>query len=218
MVAAAVRLIDKAHIRVGNKRYAETNGSHGATTLTTEHVELADVSISLGYPGKSGRQIEVQLSDEKLAAVLRECEEIDGQYLFSYLGESDALQTVTSSDINDYLQKICGEYLTAKDFRTWWGSVLALRHLQVEHEENPERSPARAINAAVSKTADEMSHTKAVCRSSYVHPGLIAALENGTLLKLLKNAEKRDLATAELVGDERMFLAILPKLDVHLAR
>lgn len=216
VMAAVVRLIDKAHLRVGNGRYAEANGSHGATTLTADHVALDDIRISLGYPGKSGRQIEASITDAKVADVIRECEEIDGQYLFSYVDANGEQHAVTSSDINIYLQDISGQNLTAKDFRTWWGSVIALRHLHAELEAASEQVPARSVAAAVSKTADEMSHTKAVCRSSYIHPGLITAFEAGKLQSLLKSVARRSsTARAELVADEKRFVAILPKLETR---
>lgn len=213
VIAALIRLIDKAHLRVGNSRYAEENGSHGATTLTTKHVDVEDFTISLDYPGKSGQQIASSIADAKLTEVIRQCEEIEGQYLFSYRDEHGRENSVTSSDVNSYLSEVSGERLTAKDFRTWWASVLALRHLRSQLEEYPARSAKSQVGHALSKTAEALGHTKAVCRSSYVHPGLINACENETLGALLSKYEAQSHADRpELTRDENCFLAILPAL------
>src|SRR5690606_5990626 len=132
---AVVRLIDKAHLRVGNPVYVDDNGSHGATTLTPEQVEIDDIRISLDFPGKSGKQTEVFLSDEKVAAVIQQCEEINGQFLFCYPENEGSYRSVTSSDVNEYLRSATEEEISAKDFRTWWASVLALKYLRSGLEE-----------------------------------------------------------------------------------
>lgn len=214
VVAAVIRLIDKVHLRVGSPAYAVDNGSHGATTLTAKQVEVDRFSISLDFPGKSGRQTEVSLTDKKVAAVIRKCEEIDGQFLFCYRDDTDNYHAVGSSDVNDYLQEVAEEALTAKDFRTWSGSVIALKHLKVAIDQSSEESPKRIITKAIKKTAEEMGHTVAVCRQSYVHPGLLAAVETGTLGSLLEKYERSKRAIPdELTRDEDQFLAILPAIS-----
>lgn len=214
VVAAVVRLIDRAHLRVGNSVYADDNGSHGATTLTPEQVEIDDISISLDFPGKSGKQTEVLLSDEKVAAVIEQCEEINGQFLFCYREDDDSYRSVSSSDVNEYLRSVADEEITAKDFRTWSASVLALKHLRAGLEEADGKVTKRLVNQAVEKTAGEMAHTKAVCRQSYIHPALIAACETGKLPDLLqKYCEPDPDSPAELTRDERQFLALLPALS-----
>jgi DNA topoisomerase-1 len=213
VVAAVVRLIDKAHIRVGSPAYVEGNGSHGATTLTAEQVEIDRFSISLDFPGKSGRQTEVSITDKKVASVIQKCEEIDGQFLFCYRDHADSYRSVSSSDVNGYLQEVANEGLTAKDFRTWWGSVIALKYLRAEFEESSEASANRTITKAIRETAEEMGHTASVCRQSYIHPGLLAAVEAGTLSALLDKYDRAGRAIqAELTRDEDRFLAILPAI------
>ncbi len=214
VVAAVIRLIDKAHLRVGNPAYAEDNGSHGATTLTAEQVEVDRFSISLDFPGKSGRQTEVSITDRKVAAVIRKCEEIDGQFLFCYRDDTDSYHAVSSSDVNDYLQEVANEVLTAKDFRTWSGSVIALKHLKAGLDESSEELPNRIITQAIKKTAEEMGHTVAVCRQSYVHPGLLAAVETDALQALLEKYDRSGGAIQdELTRDEDQFLSILPAIS-----
>src|SRR5690606_9669627 len=190
------------------------NGSHGATTLTPEQVEIDDMSISLDFPGKSGKQTEVLLSDEKVAAVIQQCEEINGQFLFCYREGDDSYRSVSSSDVNEYLRSIANEEITAKDFRTWSASVLALKHLMSGLEEADGKVTKRLVNQAIEKTAEQMAHTKAVCRQSYIHPTLIAACEMGKLPDLLrKHCNPEPDSPAELTRDERQFLALLPVLN-----
>jgi DNA topoisomerase-1 len=213
VVAAIVRLIDKAHLRVGNAVYAEDNGSHGATTLTAEQVELDDITISLGFPGKSGKQTEAHLTDAKVAAVVQQCEEINGQFLFCYRDNEGTFCSVSSSDVNGYLREIAETDLSAKDFRTWSASVIALKYLKAGLEQQEGTVTKRLVTAAIRKTAEEMAHTMAVCRQSYIHPGLLAACGSSSLGKLLhewENADRED--QAELTRDESLFLAILPDL------
>ena len=213
VVAAVVRLIDKAHLRVGNPAYAEDNGSHGATTLTSEQVEIDDITISLDFPGKSGKQTEALLSDEKVAAVIQQCEEISGQFLFCYQENDGPYRSVSSSDVNEYLREAADREISAKDFRTWSASVLALKYLKAGLEEVDGKLTKRLVAQAIEKTAEEMAHTKAVCRQSYIHPGLIAACEAGNLQALLqKHCNPEPESPAELTRDERQLLALLPAL------
>jgi DNA topoisomerase I len=213
VVAAIVRLIDKAYLRVGSPAYAENNGSHGATTLRPGHVEIDDLRISLDFPGKGGKQTEVCLADAKVAAVIQQCEEISGQFLFCYRGADGDCYSVGSSDVNTYLKEVAGEAVTAKDFRTWWGSVLALRNLKAHLAEADGKPTNRALLRAIEMTAGEMGHTKAVCRQSYIHPGLLVAFEAGKLSTLLQENDREETGIpAELTRDEALLLSILPAL------
>lgn len=211
VLAAVVRLLDRVQLRVGNRAYAENNGAHGATTLSTDHVDIDKARVRLDFPGKGGRRREIDFSDRKVAEVVRQCEEIDGQFLFQYLDEDGQSHSIDSSDVNEYLREISGEDVTAKDFRTWWGSTVALSALSSIEPDDSAAACRRKIAAAVQATADALANTKAVCRSSYVHPGLIAAAESGELPKLtakLPTESKR-----EMTIEETRFLAILPHLD-----
>lgn len=214
VVAAIIRLIDKARIRVGNAKYSIENGSHGATTLTAKHVVIEDLKISLDYPGKSGQQRELSISDAKVCEVIRECEEIGGQYLFSVRDEHGQFHPIGSGDVNDYLRMVAGETLTAKDFRTWWGSVLTLHYLRSALGQEDDIPAKKLLADAIAKTAQDLGHTKAVCRQSYIHPGLINAFESGKLARLIQNASRSDTPPrAELTRAEDLFLAILPALN-----
>jgi DNA topoisomerase I len=213
VVAAVVRLIDKAHLRVGNTAYADDNNSHGATTLKPDHVEIDELSISLDFPGKGGKQVEVRLTDAKVAAVIQQCEDIEGQFLFCYRDADGGTCSVSSSDVNAYLKSVAEEDLSAKDFRTWSGSVLALRHLKAHLDATDGQVSRRSLLQAVASTARELGHTRTVCRQSYIHPGLLAAFESGRLTTLLEQTGKDDLdVPAELTRDEGLLLAILPSL------
>jgi DNA topoisomerase I len=213
VLAAVVRLLDKAHIRIGNERYAEERGSRGATTLTAEHVEVERFTISLDFPGKSGRHQEIEISDPTVAKVIRQCEEINGQYLFCYGGDDGETCRIDSTDVNDYLGEIAGESITAKDFRTWWGSVIALSELADLDDSLSKTQRKRAIVAAVGIAADALGNTKTLCRKSYIHPGLLAAAETGELAKLVAKARQSNHSHHELTNDQALLAKILPRLE-----
>jgi DNA topoisomerase I len=213
VLAAVVRLLDRAHLRVGNDRYAQQNGSRGATTLTTDHVDVERFTISLDFPGKSGQQHEIEFTDEKTAKVIRQCEEIDNQFLFCYRDVDGEARRIDSTDVNDYLRTITGEPLSSKDFRTWWGSVLALGELSSADEDLTPAKRKKAARAAVAAAADALGNTKAICRKSYIHPGLLAAAESGELPALLKKAKRTEKPSSELTVHEALFANLLPHLD-----
>ncbi len=211
VLAAVVRMMDRGHLRVGNRSCAENSGAHGTTTLKPKHVEIEKTKNFLDFPGKSGQRREVELVDPKVGKVIRQCESLDGQYLFQYIDEDGKPHTVDSTGVNDYLLEISDESITAKDFRTWWGSTIALAELSVIAKDNSPAERKRTVSAAIAATATELGNTKAVCRSSYIHPGLIAASEAGEIVKLTARLPKK--SGRELTIDETRFLAILPKLD-----
>ncbi len=214
VVAAVVRLIDRAGIRVGNRVYTEAHGSRGVTTLSSEHVEVDGVTISLSFPGKSDTQREIDLKDRKVAKVVDHCEDIGGQFLFCYRDVDGDLRPLDSTDVNEYLDEVAREPVTAKDFRTWSGSVAALALLA--DEQLPDRAPARRrrISQAVKQTAELLGNTVAVCRSSYIHPSILAAAQTGELDELLDAVRPlRDAdRIVELTKDECLFAALLPRL------
>jgi DNA topoisomerase I len=215
VLAAVVRLIDKAHMRVGNESYAKLHGSRGVTTLTAGHVEVERFRISLSFLGKSGKQHDIEFHDRKTAEVVRRCEKIDGRFLFCYEDQEGGVQPVSSSDVNQYLGAATDQSVTAKDFRTWWGSVIALAELAKTDAEA--LSPAqrrKALTAAIARTAAALGNTPAVCRSSYVHPGILAEFEAGALSQLVEEATGTGTVRlpVELTLDEQRLLRLLPKL------
>jgi DNA topoisomerase I len=215
VLAAVVRLLDRAHLRVGNQSYARLHGSRGATTLTPDHVAVDRFRILLTFPGKSGREQEIEFHDRKTAAVVRACSEIDGQFLFCYRNGDGRLQTIDSTKVNEYLRDAGGEAISAKDFRTWWGSVLALAEL-VEQDDRPLSTAQRrrAIAAAIRSTAEALGNTPAVCPNSYVHPGILTTFAAGRLTDLARKSETAadDGPLVELTNDEMRFARLLPGL------
>lgn len=210
-VAAAVRLIDKAHMRVGSEIYTDAHGSRGVTTLRDEHVAIDGMTISLDYPAKSGRRREIDINDAKVARVIDRCEEIDGQFLFCYRDDDGCFVPIDSTDVNDYLASVARRPITAKDFRTWAGTTAAFADLT--GEPLPESSGARRkrVIRAVTETARMLGNTKAVARASYIHPALLAAATSGELDDLLGAAgDAPDIR--ELTRDECRLAALLPLL------
>ncbi len=179
LVAAAVRLLDSTLIRVGNPAYAKQNGSYGVTTLRRKHVRLNGSEIDLRFIGKSGEKHALTLVDEELAAVVRDTQELPGYELFRYLDADGASQTVDSRDVNEYLAAVSGDDVTAKDFRTWGGTVVTAAALHASGlsaraaAELSEAKLKKALNEAICAAAETLGNTPAVCRQSYVHPALI---------------------------------------------
>lgn len=214
VIAAVVRLIDKAALRVGNADYTEDHGSRGATTLDESHVDLEGIRVSLDFPAKSGRQREVALSDRKLAKLIDQLDDLDGQFLFRYRDDDGEFRGVDSDDVNRYIRDAASEAITAKDFRTWSGTAIACAELSEPPLPEDESGRRRRVREAVTVAASHLGNSVAVCRSSYIHPALMAAAETGELTALM--ADARTLAGAdrrsELTIAERLLAALLPKL------
>ena len=215
VLATLVRLLDTTYIRIGNEEYARGNGSYGLTTLRTRHVGVHDAEVRLSFKGKSGVRHEVTLSDRRIAAVVRRCKALPGQELFQYADEDGGVRKVTSADVNDYLSEIAGTHVTAKDFRTWHGSVMALEFTRLACA--GERVPG-AAKAVIAQVAARLRNTVAVCRKSYIHPKVLelgALLGDDTRASLLdqrwakaaSNSRGRALSAAE-----RRLLALLGPL------
>lgn len=177
LLATLVRLLDTTLIRIGNDEYARGNGSYGLTTLRNPHAQVRGARLKLSFRGKSGVPHEVTVDDARLARVVRRCRELPGQELFQYPDESGALRRIGSADVNDYLHEAAGERFTAKDFRTWHASVLALSLTRAACQggagagEGGARFDAPAV---LREVAGRLRNTPAVCRKSYVHPALLA--------------------------------------------
>lgn len=213
VIAAVVRLLDKASIRVGNKKYVESNDSHGATTLTAEHVARHSDTIKLNFKGKSGQKVELQCRDEGLASVIEDCENASGQFLFSYLNDDGETVPVTSTDVNAYLLEISGEPITAKDFRTWRGSVISLSKLAEMQDDLSKTAKKRFIVNAVRAASSALGNTLSVCRQSYIHSAILAHAENGSLTKMVREVESQISPIRNLSKDEIRLGLLLPQLD-----
>jgi DNA topoisomerase-1 len=185
VLAAVVRLLELTCIRVGNEEYARSNGSYGLTTLRDRHVEVTGSVIAFRFRGKSGVDRKVDLHDRRLAAIVRKCQDLPGHELFRYIAEDGDFVRIESGDVNAYLHEVAGEEYTAKDFRTWAGTVhaaLALEELgPAEHERLAKKNIVEAIRTVSSK----LGNTPAVCRRCYVHPAILEGYADGHLARAL---------------------------------
>ena len=172
VLAAIVRLLDTAYIRVGNEEYAKQNKSFGATTLRERHVRRKGGKLVMRFPGKSGVVHEVNVTDTNLKRIVKRCQELPGQMLFQYVNDDGDPQAVTSGDVNDYIKAATGGDFTAKHFRTWSASVIALDQLLKKAED------ARiSVKTVIEPVAEALGNTPAISRKSYVHPKLLEAIK-----------------------------------------
>ena len=181
VLGAVVQLLERSLIRVGNDEYAKQNRSFGLTTLRDSHVTIRGTALRFEFRGKSGIRHSVGLNDRRLARIVRQCRDLPGQELFQYLDEAGRRQDVTSTDVNAYLREIAGEDFTAKDFRTWAGTVLAAKALRdAEAAESAGRAKKQVLQV-VEAVAGVLGNTRTVCRKSYIHPHVIDAYMDGSL-------------------------------------
>lgn len=185
VLAAVVQLLEKTLIRVGNEEYATDNKHYGLTTMRDRHVEINGSTLHFDFTGKSGVEHEVLLKDTRLASIVKQCQELPGQELFQYLDNEGRRQSITSQDVNEYLHRIAGNEFTAKDFRTWAGTVLAAKALQEFAKFDSEAQAKKNVVAAIEKVAKELGNTRAICRKSYVHPSILQAYMDGSLIEQL---------------------------------
>jgi DNA topoisomerase I len=190
VIAAALRMMDRTHIRVGNDRYTEQNKSYGLTTLLAKHASISGTTIELNFRGKSGKDRHAEVQDEKLAKILKRCREIPGQRLFHYRDGSGQVHSITSGCVNDYILEATGARFTAKEFRTWTATVGAANLL---FGSEPAASPThgkKIVKDAISQVANELGNTHAICKKCYVHPAIVDAYLNGSLHARMKRALK----------------------------
>lgn len=199
VLALCVRLLDLTHIRVGNEEYARANHSYGLTTLRNRHVQVRGAAIRFQFRGKSGKTREVALHDRRLARVVAQCSELPGQELFQYVAEDGTPRAIASGDVNEYLATIAGDGFTAKDFRTWAGTVLALRTLGVSPPLSG-AAAARAIVSCVKAVAAHLGNTPAVCKRSYIHPAVFEAYRQGWLAPDRSRRRSEDAAVAKILS------------------
>ncbi|NMZ72445.1 DNA topoisomerase IB [Pseudomonas nitroreducens] len=196
VMATVVELLDRTLIRIGNERYRKENRSFGLTTLNNRHVEVQGTRIRFAFRGKSGIRHSVDIEHPRLARILRRCLELPGQQLFQYLDADHQRHMIDSRDINAYLREHAGEEFTAKDYRTWAGTTLALEHCRRTHWED-EKSANRQLKSIIQQVADELGNTPAICRKCYVHPRVIQAFLAGELSGLAKARKRKNLSAEE---------------------
>jgi len=210
VLAAVVQLLEKTLIRVGNEEYAKTNDSYGLTTLQDEHAQVKRGKVTFEFKGKSGVEHEVDVNDPRLAEIVRKCQDLPGEELFQYVDEQGVVRDIGSADVNQYLKEVAGEEFTAKDFRTWAGTVLAAQALQELKTFDSKAEMKRNIVSAVESVAERLGNTKAVCRKCYIHPAVLNAYMDGSLVDTLQQrAAEMSKSIAKLRPEESAVLALL---------
>ncbi|QFU17771.1 DNA topoisomerase IB [Microvirga thermotolerans] len=211
VLATVVHLLENTLIRVGNSDYARQNKSYGLTTLRDPHVKVEGGELRFQFKGKSGKTWNLKVRDRRIARIVKACQDLPGQHLFQYLDETGVQQSVTSADVNAYLREITGRDITAKDFRTWAGTVLAALALTEFEEFDSEAKAKKNIRAAIEKVAARLGNTPAICRKCYVHPEVFSCYLEGELLLEIRDeveAELRESLSA-LKPEEAAVLSLL---------
>jgi DNA topoisomerase-1 len=211
VLAAVVRLLECTGIRVGNEEYARTNRSFGLTTLRDHHVEISGSTMRFEFRGKSGKTHRVALSDRRLARIVARCQAVPGAELFQYVDDEGGRVAIGSGNVNDYLREITGEDFTAKDFRTWAGTLQAVAALEEFGPAASAREAKSTILRAIDQVAERLNNTRAVCRKYYVHPAVLERYESGTLHQALGNGKREAsrFSGAELDSSERALVRLL---------
>ena len=211
VLATVVHLLETTLIRVGNDDYAKANKSYGLTTLRNPHVQVEGSELRFRFKGKSGKIWRLQLRDRRVARIVKACQELPGQALFEYLDDNGEPRNVTSGDVNGYLKDITGRDITAKDFRTWAGTVLAAMALQEFEKFDSQAMAKRNVRAAIERVASRLGNTATICRKCYVHPEILSSYAEGALLLELKNQVERQLREdlASLKPEEAAVLSLL---------
>ena len=191
VLATVVRLLEVSLIRVGNDEYARDNKSYGLTTMKNRHAIVRGAKIKFQFRGKSGKEHVVEVEDRRVARIVRACQDLPGQELFQYVDETGQRHDVGSGDVNDYLREISGRDFTAKDFRTWAGTISAACELQQLGPAKLETEARKNVVTAVKATAQNLGNTPSVCRKSYIHPAIIEAYLDGSLIPKLKEWKGR---------------------------
>ena len=189
VVAAVVRLLELTLIRVGNDEYARTNKHFGLTTLRNRHARLHGAEIEFAFKGKSGVEHRTGVHDRRLARIVKSCQDIPGQRLFQYIDDAGARHAIESADVNAYLHAVSGETFSAKDFRTWAGTLAAAKALALQPAPSSEREAKQAMTLCVKATAGLLGNTPAVCRSAYIHPEVLKAFADRRLPKAFARCE-----------------------------
>lgn len=213
ILAVVVRLLDDTLIRVGNPQYAKKNSSYGLTTLRNRHVEIFTNKVRFEFTGKSGIQHEIELRDRRLARAIRRCQEIPGYQLFQYFDDDGQKQTVDSGDVNEYLETITGHNFTAKEFRTWAGTMEAAVALQNVGNFESDTEAKKNVVSVVKGVAKKLGNRPATCRKYYIHPLVLDTYQAGKLLVKLEDIRTQITSAEELLEPDE--LAVLSFLEQH---
>jgi DNA topoisomerase I len=211
VLATVVHLLESTLIRVGNDDYAKQNNSYGLTTLKNRHVAIDGNEVRFRFTGKSGKQWSLRVRDRRVAKIIKACQELPGQELIQYVDEEGNCRDVTSTDVNDYLREITGKDITAKDFRTWAGTVLAAMALNELESFDNDAQAKRNLRTAIEKVSARLGNTPTICRKCYVHPEVLDAYMDGNLVLELKSKAESELRSGleNLKPEEAAVLALL---------
>lgn len=211
ILATIVRLLETTFIRVGNEEYARHNDSFGLTTMRDRHVEVSGSQIRFEFRGKSGIQHTIDLDDRRLATIVKRSRDLPGYELFQYVDEAGTRHSVDSADVNRYIRDAGGHEFTAKDFRTWAGTLLAAQALQAFEAFDTQTQAKRNVMRAIETVAKRLGNTKTVCRKCYIHPEVLNAYLDGSLMQTLRRRVNKELTTSlqALPPEEAAVLALL---------
>ncbi len=219
VLATIVRLLETTLIRVGNKEYARANKSFGLTTMRNRHIDVKGATMRFQFRGKSGKHHTIGIKDRRLARIVERCHELPGQELFQYVNDEGTPHPITSEDVNEYLRDVTGQDFTAKDFRTWTGTVLAAMSLRAFEAFDTEAQAKKNIVQAIEEVSQKLGNTPTVCRKSYVHSLILDSYLDGTLIETLKQRAEDELkeALGDLKPEEAAVLAFLQQRLTHMA-
>ncbi|HMO24830.1 MAG TPA: DNA topoisomerase IB [Tepidisphaeraceae bacterium] len=210
VLAAVVSLLESTLIRVGNEQYARDNDSYGLTTLQDDHVAVRGRRVRFDFVGKSGVDRQIDLHDPRLAKIVQQCQDLPGEDLFQYVDEDGKVVDVTSADVNDYLRELTGRDFTAKDFRTWAGTVLAAMALREFEAFDSQTQAKQNVLRAIESVSEQLGNTRAVCRKCYIHPQVIETyLTEGTLDTIRQRADRKLKQLNKLKPEEAAVVTLL---------
>jgi DNA topoisomerase-1 len=217
VLATVVHLLETTLIRVGNDDYARDNKSYGLTTLRNPHVKVEGAELRFQFKGKSGKSWRLQVKDRRIAKIVRACQDLPGQRLFQYQDENGEVREVTSADVNAYLKEITGSDITAKDFRTWAGTVMAALALREFEAFDTQAAQKKNLKAAIERVASRLGNTPTICRKCYIHPEVLNAYIEGNLVLEVKARVEEELReNLERLKPEEA--AVLAMLEARLKR
>jgi DNA topoisomerase I len=217
ILAAIVRLLETTFIRVGNSEYAKANGSYGLTTLRNKHVAVKSSTITFNFQGKSGVEHTIDLQDRRLARIVQRCRDLPGYELFQYLDNDGKRHSIDAADVNDYLRDITQQDFTAKDFRTWAGTVLACSLLREFEPAESDTQAKKNVVAAIKSVAERLGNTPTVCRKCYVHPAVLDTYLGGSMMQAFEAEVTREV-DKQLKALRKEELDVLHLLEQRLAK
>ena len=211
VLATVVRLLETTMIRVGNEDYVKQNKSHGLTTLRDRHADISGSEVRFRFKGKSGKQWDLSVRDRRIAKIVRQSQDLPGQHLFQYLDEDGERREVASGDVNAYLREITGRDITAKDFRTWTGTVLAAMALAEYEAVDSDAAAKRNVRDAIERVAGRLGNTPTICRKCYIHPQVIDSYLARDLVLEVQEEIADELDASGLQGEEARVLRFLER-------